>query len=132
MTQTYLFSEYGRRTIYFTSPLRMDILGPFRIVVVTYEATVIVHSPATACVLSRLVLSDSLRPHGLQPTRLPPSMGILQARVLEWVTIFFSKGSSQPGIEARDPTLQVGSLPSEPPEKPCTYMQVLVFLEERF
>ena len=36
--------------------------------------------------------------------------GILQARILEWVTFPFSKGSSQP----RDPELQVDSLPAEP------------------
>ena len=50
------------------------------------------------------VMSDSLQPRGLQPTRLlhpwnsPGSSihGILQARVLEWVAISFSRGSSQP------------------------------------
>ena len=31
----------------------------------------------------------------------PLSMGILQARKLEWVAIPFSKGSSQPRIEPR-------------------------------
>ena len=48
----------------------------------------------------------------------PLSMDILQVRILEWVAISFSKGSSQP----RDPTevsaLQEDSLPSEPPRKP--------------
>ena len=34
-------------------------------------------------VLSRSVVSDSLQPHGLQPTRLLLSMEILQARILE-------------------------------------------------
>ena len=43
---------------------------------------------------------------------------ILQARVLEWVTVPFSRGSSQPGIEPRSPTLKVDYLPSEPPGKP--------------
>ena len=42
--------------------------------------------------------------------------GILQARILEWVAISFSQGSS--GIEPRSPTLQADSLRSEPPEKP--------------
>ena len=28
--------------------------------------------------------------------QLPPSMGILQARILEWVVMPFSRGSSQP------------------------------------
>ena len=34
-------------------------------------------------------MSDSVRPHRRQPTRLPVS-GILQARTLEWVAISFS------------------------------------------
>ena len=42
---------------------------------------------------SHSVMSDSLRPHGL---KMPGSSvhGILQARVLEWVAISFSRGSS--------------------------------------
>jgi len=36
------------------------------------------------------VVSDSVRPHRRQPTRLPVP-GILQARTLEWVAISFSK-----------------------------------------
>ena len=40
--------------------------------------------------------------------------GIFQARVLEWVAVLFSRGSSQPGIEPRSPTLQEDSLPAEP------------------
>ena len=43
--------------------------------------------------------------------------GIFQARVLEWVAISFSRGSSQPGIEPRSPALQADTLPSEPPGK---------------
>ena len=41
-------------------------------------------------------------------------MGILQVRILEWVVMPSSRGSSQP----RSPTLQVGSLPAEPLGKP--------------
>ena len=36
--------------------------------------------------------------------------GILQARILEWITFPFSRGSSQ-GIEPRSPVLQVECLP---------------------
>ena len=46
--------------------------------------------------VSHSVMSDSLWPHGLYS---PPSSsvhGILQARILEWVAISFSKGSLQP------------------------------------
>ena len=48
--------------------------------------------------------------------------GILQARILEWVAISFSRGSSDPGIEPGSPTLQAHSLPTESPQKPspCT------------
>ena len=44
--------------------------------------------------------------------------GILQARILEWVAISSSKGSSQPGIEPVSPVLQVDSSPAEPRGKP--------------
>ena len=45
--------------------------------------------------------------------------GILQARILEWVAVPFSSGSSQPrGSEPRSPALQVDSLPAEPLGKP--------------
>ena len=47
---------------------------------------------------TRVYMSNSLRPHGLQPARLL-SVGILQARMLERADIPFSRGSSQP----RDP-----------------------------
>ena len=40
------------------------------------------------------VMSDSLQPFGLQPTRLL-CPGILQARILEWVAKPTSRGSSQ-------------------------------------
>ena len=44
--------------------------------------------------------------------------GILQARILEWVAVPFSRGFSQPRIKPRSPALQVDSLPAEPPGKP--------------
>ena len=37
----------------------------------------------------------------------PLSMGILQARILEWVAMPSSRGSSHPEIEPKSPTLQV-------------------------
>ena len=55
------------------------------------------------------------------------SMGILQARILEWVAMPSSRGSSQPRDRTQSPTLQVDSLQSEPPRKPfelCNYLQV--------
>ena len=53
--------------------------------------------------------------------RSPPASsvrGISQARILEWVAMSFSRGSSQPRDGTRSPTLQVDSLPPEPPGYP--------------
>ena len=44
----------------------------------------------------------------------PLSMGILQARILEWGAMPYSRDLPNPGIEPRSPTLQEDSLPSEP------------------
>ena len=44
--------------------------------------------------------------------------GISQARILEWVAIPFSRGSSNPGINPRSPALQADSSWSELPGKP--------------
>ena len=45
---------------------------------------------------------------------------ILQARILEWVAISFSRGyqDQRPGVELRSPALQADSLPSVLPVKP--------------
>ena len=61
---------------------------------------------------SRQVVSDSCNPVDCS---LPGSsaQGILQARILEWVAISFSRGSSQPGIEPGCPALQANSLLTE-------------------
>ena len=54
--------------------------------------------------------------------------GILQARILEWATFPFSKGSPNPGIKPRSPALQADSLPAEPPGKPvCMLTHVQLF-----
>ena len=58
--------------------------------------------------------------------------GILQARILERVAISSSGGSSQPGIEPRSPTLQVDSLPAEPPGKSIEELGQPLNLSESF
>ena len=52
--------------------------------------------------------------------------GILQARILEWVAIPLSRGSSHPGIELESPALQVDSLGSRPQEKPSPQTNYLI------
>ena len=59
-------------------------------------------------VLSRSVGSNSLQPHGLQPTRLGFS------RQEYWNGL----PCRPPGIKPRSPVLQADSLPIEPPGKP--------------
>ena len=51
---------------------------------------------------------------------VPLSLGILQARILEWSAMPCSPPGDLPnlGIKPRSPALQVDSLPSEPPGKP--------------
>ena len=74
------------------------------------------------------VASDSLQPHGLQPSIhgiLHPGFsihGIFRASTLERVAISFSRRSSHPGLEPGSPTVQAHSLPTESPGKcsPCT------------
>ena len=44
--------------------------------------------------------------------------GILQARILEWIAIPFSRGLPHPGIKTWSPAFQADSLPSEPLGKP--------------
>ena len=78
---------------------------------------------------SCLTLCDPMD-YGDSPQNLPQSPhrlrfstvhGILQARILEWVTFAFSRGSSHPGIEPRSPALQADSLPAEPQGRPTSY-----------
>ena len=44
--------------------------------------------------------------------------GIFQARILEWVAVPFSRGSSQPRYRTQVSSLWADSLPAEPPGKP--------------
>ena len=48
----------------------------------------------------------------------PSAHGILQARMLEWVAVPSSRGSSQPSIKPTSPALDGGLLTTEPPGKP--------------
>ena len=63
---------------------------------------------------SCLTLSDSMdcSPPGFSV------LGILQARILEWVAIPPPGDHPNPGVKPRSPTLKADSLPAEPPGKP--------------
>ena len=52
-----------------------------------------------------------------------PVHGISQARIVDWVAISFSSGSSHPGIEPGSPALQADALSSEPPGKPSVLLK---------
>ena len=57
-----------------------------------------------------------------------PVHGILQARILGWVVISFSRGPSQPEVKPVSPVYpawRVDSLPTEPLEKPCQKWSVM-------
>ena len=64
--------------------------------------------------LSPSVVSDSVTPRTVGH-QAPLSMGILQARILEWVAVPSFRDLPNPGLEPRSPAQQADSLPSEPP-----------------
>ena len=51
---------------------------------------------------------------------------LLQAKILEWVAISFSRGSSEPGIKPGYPALQADSLLPEPPGKLSKIGDILI------
>ena len=57
--------------------------------------------------------------------------GILQARILEWVAIPFSRGSSQPMIRTQVSCIEVDSLPPEPLGRPTDLLVLQLNVESR-
>ena len=51
--------------------------------------------------------------------------GVLQARILEWGAIPFSRDLPNPGIKPGSSALQADPLPSEPPEAPKYYIYII-------
>ena len=68
-------------------------------------------------VLSQSLVSDSLKPHGLQPSRLLCPWGFSRQEYQSGLPCPPSGDLPNPGIKSRSPTLQENSLPSEPPGK---------------
>ena len=77
-------------------------------------------APVQCCaVLSPSIVSESFRLHGLPPGS--SVHGIPQTRIMEWVAISFSRGSSGPGTKPSSlapPTLAGGFFTTTPPGKP--------------
>ena len=76
--------------------------------------------------VSRSVVSDCLRPHGLYP---PGSSvhGILQARILDRLPFPSPGDLPNPGMERGSPAFQADSLPSELQGSPgLTFIQRLI------
>ena len=79
-----------------------------------------VHYTEALCVLIAQLYPTLWDPVDYSPPGSPVH-GILQARLLEWVAILFSRGSFWPRdwtLYCWSPVLQTDSLASEPPEKP--------------
>ena len=80
-----------------------------------------------------LVMSDSLQPHGLKPSRLPV-YEIFQVRILEWVTPFYSSVSFWHRIKptSLDSLALAGVSPGKPKIYPSSefLMDVLFQVEE--
>ena len=74
------------------------------------------------CTQPNAVLRHSSRQSLCNPMDCSPPgssvHGILQARILEWITMPSSRDLPNPGIEPRSLSLRADSLPSEPPGKP--------------
>ena len=68
----------------------------------------------------RAVMSDSATPWTSQPDS--SFYGILQARILEWVAFPSPGHLPDPGVKSRSPALQAGSLQSESPGKPHSFI----------
>ena len=68
------------------------------------------HAVLIRSVMSRLFVTPWTAAH-----QAPLSMEILQARILEWVAMPSSRGSSQPWDQTQVSCMQAGSLPAEPP-----------------
>ena len=84
---------------------------------IVYEVYILVCICAMLCLVAQLC--QTLCDPWTVAHQAPLSVGILQARILEWVSLSpLQRTLFNPGIESRSPTLQEDSLLSEPPGKP--------------
>ena len=81
-------------------------------------------------VLSRSVVSDSLWPRGAR--QAPLSMGFSRQEYWSGLPCPPPGDIPNPGIEPRSPTLQVDSLPTEPPGKPSISILIVYWSSYSF
>ena len=85
---------------YFLNNLKVRLLDLFTDYYVIFRNLTSILVSCQLDSVSWSVLSDSLRSHGLYPAGSCVH-GILQARILEWIAIRFSRGSSWPRNQTR-------------------------------
>ena len=78
-------------------------------------------------VLSHLVMSNSLWPHGLQPARLLCPWGFSRQEYWSGLPCPAPGDLPKPGIKPRSPTLQADSLPSESRAEPCGSWSIFMY-----
>ena len=106
---------------------------PWRNVSLTCWVLFILCVCVCVCVcVSRSVVSDSLWPHGLYSLLGSSIHGILQAWILEWVTIPFSRGSSWPRDQIWVSRVAGRVLLPEPPGMPSLFWQHIKLLKTLF
>ena len=76
--------------------------------------------------LPRSVMSNSLRPRGLQPSRLCCPWEFSRQECWSGLPCPPPGDLCNPGIEPRSPTLQADSSPSEPPGKPIRCNELIL------
>ena len=85
------------------------------------------------CIRSKSLQSCPILCHPMDCSPLDSSVhGILQARILEWVGILFSRDLPDSGSKPRSPALQADSLPLSyqgSPKVPAKYKFMLLFID---
>ena len=91
-----------------------------------YHTIALITHASKVCVLSRSVLSDSLQPHILQPTRLLCPWGFSRQEYWKGLPCPPPGGLPNQRIEPRPPEVEADSLLTKPPGKPTHASKVVL------